>query len=125
MGLKGPNADWVKPPLPDPMNGINLLRDVMPETAWIDLITFSSDMWLLELAFVYGARKYKLDRGERGLPAIVDEVHAWNEQQIFGQLGDLSPQAQAPPMPFEELGDLPEQLGDLPLEQLGGQTPPA
>ncbi|KAL4285241.1 hypothetical protein GQ457_16G002690 [Hibiscus cannabinus] len=121
--LKGPNAEWVRPPLPDPMNGINLLRDVMEEDEWLELVATSSDLWILELAFVYGATTYNITQEERialyglitGAQSIADALHEWNELQVFDQLGDLPPQPAGQQMGLDELGG---------PENLGGEAPP-
>ncbi|KAK8597687.1 hypothetical protein V6N13_095087 [Hibiscus sabdariffa] len=123
--LKGPNAEWVRPPLPDPMNGINLLRDVMEEDAWLELVAISSDLWILELAFVYGATTYNITQEERvalyglitGAQSIAEALHEWNELQVFDQLGDLPPQPAAQQMGLDELGG-PENLGGKPMPDM-------
>ncbi|CAA3008452.1 PHD finger ALFIN-LIKE 7-like isoform X1 [Olea europaea subsp. europaea] len=54
-----PNATWeVKPPVgqippefPEPVLGINLLRDQRPENDWLSYAAICSDAWLLSIVF--------------------------------------------------------------------------
>ena len=74
-----PNGLWevAEPPeliplgLPDPVLGINYVRDGMNRTDWLSWITVHSDCWLLSMAFFYPG--YRLNREERydGLGVVV------------------------------------------------------
>eukprot|EP00246_Nothoceros_aenigmaticus_P004832 TRINITY_DN16548_c0_g1_i1.p1 TRINITY_DN16548_c0_g1~~TRINITY_DN16548_c0_g1_i1.p1 ORF type:complete len:247 (-),score=35.49 TRINITY_DN16548_c0_g1_i1:448-1188(-) len=72
-------ADEVPPELPEPALGINFARNGMQRKDWLSLVAVHSDVWLLAVAFFYGAR---LDKNERKrlfnmvneLPTVFDIV---------------------------------------------------
>lgn len=49
-------VEEVPPELPEPALGINFARDGMPEKDWLSLVAVHSDIWLLSVAFYFGAR---------------------------------------------------------------------
>lgn len=49
-------VEEVPPELPEPALGINFARDGMPEKDWLSLVAVHSDVWLLSVAFYFGAR---------------------------------------------------------------------
>ncbi|VVB13355.1 unnamed protein product [Arabis nemorensis] len=65
-----PNERWnvspphlqVPPDIPEPVLGINFVRDGMPRKAWLQFVAGHCDSWLLYLAFFFGCR---LNRHER------------------------------------------------------------
>ena len=60
-----PNENWkvhipapdVPPEFPEPMLGINFLRDEMERNEWLTRVAIYSDTWLLALAFFHGIRR--------------------------------------------------------------------
>lgn len=67
-----PNETWdVSPPplevpsdIPEPVLGINYIRDGMQRKAWLQFVAGHCDSWLLYLAFFFG---FRLNRDERYL----------------------------------------------------------
>lgn len=57
-------AEEVPPELPEPALGINFARNGMQRKDWLSLVAVHSDVWLLAVAFFYGAR---LDKNERSV----------------------------------------------------------
>ncbi|XP_047318561.1 PHD finger protein ALFIN-LIKE 9-like isoform X2 [Impatiens glandulifera] len=49
-------AEEVPPELPEPVLGINFVRDGMQENDWLSLVSAHSDAWLLSIAYYFGAR---------------------------------------------------------------------
>ncbi|KAK8638824.1 hypothetical protein V6N13_137233 [Hibiscus sabdariffa] len=49
-------AEKLPPELPEPTVGINFARDGMLEKDWLSMVAVHSDMWLLSVAFCFGAR---------------------------------------------------------------------
>jgi len=46
----------VPPDLPEPMLGINFVRDRMQEKDWLSFVAAHSDSWLIAMAYYFGAR---------------------------------------------------------------------
>ncbi|KAK8570650.1 hypothetical protein V6N13_103054 [Hibiscus sabdariffa] len=74
-------AQKVPSELPEPARGINFARDGTPEDGWLSLVALHSDLWLLSVAFCFGARLLfdKADRNRlfnmiNDLPTIVEVV---------------------------------------------------
>lgn len=72
-------AEEVPPELPEPALGINFARDGMNRKDWLSLVAVHSDAWLLAVAFYYGARFDKEERGRlftmiNNLPTVFDVV---------------------------------------------------
>eukprot|EP00271_Cylindrocystis_brebissonii_P002854 TRINITY_DN13623_c0_g1_i1.p1 TRINITY_DN13623_c0_g1~~TRINITY_DN13623_c0_g1_i1.p1 ORF type:complete len:251 (-),score=38.02 TRINITY_DN13623_c0_g1_i1:799-1551(-) len=72
-------AEEVPPELPEPALGINFARDGMNRKDWLSLVAVHSDAWLLAVAFYYGARFDKDERGKlflmiNNLPTVFDVV---------------------------------------------------
>ncbi|KAL9270781.1 PHD finger protein ALFIN-LIKE 3-like protein [Drosera capensis] len=67
-----PNEQWevnlpaeeVPPELPEPALGINFARDGMQTKDWLSLVAVHSDVWLLSVAFYFGAR-FGFNRSDR------------------------------------------------------------
>lgn len=57
-------AEEVPPELPEPALGINFARDGMQEKDWLSLVAVHSDVWLLSVAFYFGAR-FGFDKTDR------------------------------------------------------------
>nr|GEU99472.1 PHD finger protein ALFIN-LIKE 4 [Tanacetum cinerariifolium] len=75
-------AKLVPPELPEPALRINFVRDEMQRKEWLALVADYSDLWLLSLAFYFGAR-FSFDKAQRSkclfnmindLPDIFDVV---------------------------------------------------
>ncbi|KAJ6690162.1 hypothetical protein OIU85_006442 [Salix viminalis] len=65
-------AEEVPPELPEPALGINFARDGMSRKDWLSLVAVHSDCWLLSMAFYFGAR---LNRNERGSISTCTDFH--------------------------------------------------
>ncbi|KAJ1697597.1 hypothetical protein LUZ63_006109 [Rhynchospora breviuscula] len=57
-------AEEVPPELPEPALGINFARDGMQEKDWLGMVAVHSDVWLLSVAYYFGAR-FGFDRSDR------------------------------------------------------------
>nr|GEX97559.1 hypothetical protein [Tanacetum cinerariifolium] len=56
-------AKEVPPELPEPALGINFFRDGMQRKEWLALVADYSDLWLLSVAFYFGA-KFSFDKAQ-------------------------------------------------------------
>ncbi|KAL8109558.1 PHD finger protein ALFIN-LIKE 6-like [Apium graveolens] len=80
-------VEEVPPELPEPALGINFARDGMPEKDWLSLVAVHSDVWLLSVAFYFGAR-FGFDKSDRKrlfqmineLPTVYEAVTGNREQ---------------------------------------------
>ncbi|XP_078155014.1 PHD finger protein ALFIN-LIKE 4-like isoform X1 [Carex rostrata] len=57
-------AEEVPPELPEPALGINFARDGMQEKDWLGMVAVHSDVWLISVAYFFGAR-FGFDRTDR------------------------------------------------------------
>ncbi|XP_022951576.1 PHD finger protein ALFIN-LIKE 4-like isoform X2 [Cucurbita moschata] len=81
-------AEEVPPELPEPALGINFARDGMQEKDWLSLVAVHSDVWLLSVAFYFGAR-FGFDKTDRkrlfnminDLPTIFEVVTGTAKKQ--------------------------------------------
>ena len=46
--------ELIPPSLPDPVLGINYIRDQKPKEEWLSLVAAHSDTWLVTMAFFHG-----------------------------------------------------------------------
>ncbi|XP_051114322.1 PHD finger protein ALFIN-LIKE 4-like [Andrographis paniculata] len=92
-----PNEQWevnlpaeeVPSELPEPVLGINFARDGMEVKDWLALVAVHSDVWLLSVAFYYGAR-FGFDKADRkrlfnminDLPTIFEVVSGVAKKQV-------------------------------------------
>ncbi|GMJ12014.1 alfin-like 3 [Hibiscus trionum] len=81
-------AEKLPPELPQPTVGINFARDAMQEKDWLSLVAKHSDVWLLSVAFYFGARLL-FNKAEReclfnminDLPTISEVVKGVSKKQ--------------------------------------------
>nr|GFB02287.1 PHD finger protein ALFIN-LIKE 4 [Tanacetum cinerariifolium] len=61
----------VPPELPDPALGINFVRDRMQRKEWLAIVADHNDLWLLSMAFYFGAR-FGFDKAQRSIFDVIN-----------------------------------------------------
>ncbi|KAK8531826.1 hypothetical protein V6N12_053286 [Hibiscus sabdariffa] len=92
LGLYGfPSEQWeldlpagkLPPELPEPTMGINFARDGMLKNDWLSMVAVHSDMWLLSVAFCFGARLLFDKADRKRLFNMINDLPTITEQQSY------------------------------------------